>query len=133
MSCFAFEALCLLHLPHIKQSLGISGVATAASAWRYAGDREQGRKGAQIDLVIKRADGLHHLVEMKFSRTEYEITKDYAARLSERRNTFAEVTGVSHGLIDTFVTPKGLKRGVNSAGVVSQITGRDLFFAIDNQ
>lgn len=124
---FAFEALCLQHLPHIKRGLGISGVATEASSWRYAGDRDTGRRGAQIDLIIKRADGLHHLIEMKFSRTEYEISKDYAMRLNERRATFASVTGVAHGLIDTFVTPMGLKRGVNSAGIMSQLTSKDLF------
>lgn len=124
---FAFEALCFLHLPQIKKSLGISGVATTASTWRYAGDERLGRKGAQIDLVIKRADGLHNLVEMKFARTEYEMTKDYAMRLNERRNTFSEVTGVTHGLIDTFVTPKGVKRGVNSTGIMSQVTAHGLF------
>lgn len=91
----------MLHLPHIKRGLGINGVATAANSWRYAGDKEAGRKGAQIDLIIKRADGLHHLIEMKFSRSEYEISKDYATRLNERRATFASVTGVAHGLIDT--------------------------------
>jgi len=124
---FAFEALCLLHLPQIKQALGISGIATAVSSWRYTGDKLLDRKGAQIDLIIQRADGLHNLVEMKFAREEYEITKDYAARLSERRSTFASVTGVAHGLIDTFVTPKGVKRGVNSANVMSQVTARQLF------
>jgi len=124
---FAFEALCLAHLPHIKHSLGISGIATSSSSWRYAGDENLGRKGAQIDLVIKRADGLHHLVEMKFARAEYEMTKDYAARLNERRETFAAVTGVKHGLIDTLVTPRGVKRGVNSAGIASQVTGKGLF------
>lgn len=124
---FAFEALCLLHLPLIKKGLGISGMATSASSWRYAGDKENGRKGAQIDLIIKRADGLSHLVEMKFARSEYEITKDYVQRLNERRNTFSAVTGISHGLMDTFVTPLGIKRGVNSSGIVSQITGKDLF------
>lgn len=102
-------------------------MATTASTWRYAGDERLGRKGAQIDLVIKRADGLHNLVEMKFARTEYEMTKDYAMRLNERRNTFSEVTGVTHGLIDTFVTPKGVKRGVNSAGIMSQVTVHGLF------
>lgn len=127
---FAFEALCLQHLPLIKKGLGISGMATSASSWRYLGDKESGRKGAQIDLVIKRADGLLHLVEMKFARLEYEITRDYAQRLNERRNTFSAITGISHGLMDTFVTPMGIKRGVNSGGIASQITGKELFSSL---
>jgi len=124
---FAFEALCLLHLPQIKKGLGISGIATTASSWRYLGNKELEIKGAQIDLVIKRADGLHNLVEMKFAHDEYEMTKDYADRLRERKQIFAVVTGVKHGLMDTFVTPNGVKRGINSADIISQVTGRDLF------
>lgn len=124
---FAFEALCLVHLPQIKKGLGISGVATSVSSWRYLGDKNNGRKGAQIDLIIKRADGLLHLIEMKFSRLEYEMTKDYAERLNERKQTFSTITGISHGLLDTFVTPRGVKRGINSGGIMAQITSKELF------
>ena len=36
---FSFELICLLHLRQIKQALGISGMATEASAWRIAEDK----------------------------------------------------------------------------------------------
>ena len=32
---FSFEEICLRHLPHIKQALGIAGIATEYSAWRF--------------------------------------------------------------------------------------------------
>ena len=32
---FSFEEICLRHLPHIKQALGIAGIATESSAWRF--------------------------------------------------------------------------------------------------
>ena len=82
---FTFEEVCLRHLPQIKQGLGIAGMATEASSWRFVPQKDDERKGAQIDLVIKRADKIIHLVEMKFSETPFVITKDYEQRLRERK------------------------------------------------
>jgi hypothetical protein len=49
---YAFEQVCLAHIPQIKTKLGISGVLTNTSTWRSS-DFEP---GAQIDLVIERSD-----------------------------------------------------------------------------
>ena len=32
---YAFEIICLKHLPNIKEALGIAGVLTTASSWLY--------------------------------------------------------------------------------------------------
>jgi len=122
---FSFEQLCIRHLTHIKHALGISGIATESSAWRYA--PTEGR-GAQIDLVIKRVDKMVHLCEMKFSETPYTITKDYAQHLTERRQLFMDITGVSRGVVLTMVTPSGLKPSIHNSIVHSQVTTRDLFY-----
>lgn len=124
---FTFEEVCLRHLPQIKQGLGIAGMATEASSWRFVPQKDDERKGAQIDLVIKRADKIIHLVEMKFSETPFVITKDYEQRLRERKNLFMEVTGISRGPVLTFVTPMGLAKGTHSSIVHSQLTTIDLF------
>jgi len=124
---FTFEEVCLRHLPQIKQGLGIAGMATEASSWRFVPQKNDERKGAQIDLVIKRADKIIHLVEMKFSETPFVITKDYEQRLRERKNLFMEVTGISRGPVLTFVTPMGLAKGTHSSIVHSQLTTIDLF------
>ena len=121
---FSFEELCFRHLPHIKHALGISGMATEASSWRYA--PKEG-KGAQVDLVISRVDKMTHLCEMKFCETPYTITKKYAETVSDRKQLFMDVNDVSRGVIITFVTPKGLKQGVNNSLVHSSITAEDLF------
>lgn len=124
---YSFEQVCLIHLPHIKQGLGISGMATECSTWRFVTPKDDERRGAQVDLVIRRADRLTHLVEMKFSELPYEITKDYEERLRDRRMTFSSVTGITHGLLDTFITPEGVKRNSHSSFVHSQLTAKDLF------
>lgn len=124
---FTFEEVCLRHLPQIKQRLGISGMATEASAWRYVPKKGEPTKGAQIDLVIKRADKIIHLVEMKFSENRFNITKNYEQQLIERRQLFAEQTGIGRGLVFTFITPNGLSSGSHSQIVHSQLTAEDLF------
>ena len=102
-------------------------MATECSAWRFIPQQGDERRGAQVDLVIKRADRLTHLVEMKFSESPYEITKDYEERLRTRRMTFSSVTGITNGLLDTFITPDGVKRNSHSSFVHSQLTAEDLF------
>lgn len=133
---FSFEELCFRHLPHIKHALGISGMATEASSWRYTPkeeanptDQKQKKKkeGAQVDLVISRVDKMTHLCEMKFCETPYTITKKYAEQVDKRKHLFMEVNDVPRGVVITFVTPKGIKQGVNSSLVHSSLTADDLF------
>ena len=124
---FTFEEICLRHLPHIKQGLGISGIATESSSWRFTPREGDIRKGAQIDLVIKRADRIVHLVEMKFCEHPYAITKDYEEKLQNRKQLFMEETGIRHGAVHTFITPWGLTRNSHAAFIHSQLMAKDLF------
>lgn len=128
---FTFEEVCLRHLPHIKKGLGISSMATAASSWRFIPKQGDLRKGAQIDLVIQRADKIIQLVEMKFSETPFVITKIYEQRLLERKTLFMEITGITRGVVLTFVTPRGLSKGSRSSWVHSEITAKDLLAEVD--
>lgn len=123
---FSFEQLCLRHLTHIKVGLGIAGLATEASAWRFIPKQDDDRAGAQIDLVIKRADGMIHLVEMKFAQGPYVITKQYEQHLMDRKNVFSEVTGMRNCVV-TFVTPYGVKRNMHSGIMHSGVIAEDLF------
>jgi AAA+ ATPase superfamily predicted ATPase len=127
---FTFEEVCLRHLPHIKFGLGISGMATESSAWRFIPAQDDQRKGAQIDLVIKRADKVIHLVEMKFSESPFIITKDYEQRLKDRKNLFMEVNKLQRGPVHTFITPMGIARGIHASLVHSQLTAKDLFASL---
>lgn len=124
---FSFEQLCLRHLPQIKKGLGISGIATESSAWRYLPAQDGEERGAQIDLVIKRVDKMIHLCEMKFSEHPYTITKDYEQKLKARRLLFMDVTGETRGVVQTMITPNGLKPGIHSSFIHSVITVKDLF------
>ena len=81
----AFEAVCLQHVGAIKRALGISGIESHDGSWALR-DAEFG--GAQIDLVIDRADRSANLCEMKFSESEFVIDKKYARELEHKRAAF---------------------------------------------
>lgn len=59
--------ICLEHHQQIKNALGIGGMATSVSTWRHNADKESGKQGGQVDMVIERADRIIHLFEIKFS------------------------------------------------------------------
>ena len=102
-------------------------MATEASSWRFVPAQGDQRKGAQIDLVVKRADKIVHLIEMKFSERPFVITKEYEERLQQRKNLFMELTNLKRGAVHTFITPFGLKNGIHTTFVHSQLTAKDLF------
>jgi len=84
------------------------------------------RSGAQIDLLIDRADKTITLCEMKYSAGEYEITKEYDRRVQDRIRTFRKVTGTSKSVMVAYVTPQGLVDNVY-ARRVKQVTADRLF------
>ena len=67
----------------IKSALGVSGVLTHEYAWNHRCDGDH-RGGAQIDLVIDRADNVVNVCEMKFTDKPFEISKKYAAELTDK-------------------------------------------------
>ena len=120
---FTFETLCFYHLPQIKQALGISGVQTEASPW----NSRQEKDGAQIDLVIDRADHVSNICEMKFCEDDFSISAAYDKDLRHKLSTFVEETRCKNALHLTLVTTYGLKFNEYAGRVQSVITMDDLF------
>jgi hypothetical protein len=126
----SFELLSLMHLTQIKKKLGISGMATSASSWRYVPSKEEkasGEKGAQIDLLIDRADRIINLCEMKFSVKPYKITDSYESALRYRMSLFQEKAKTAKTLTYTFVTTFGVANAIGHSIVSSEVTMDDLF------
>lgn len=123
-SGYAFEQLCLHHIPQIKMALGISGVATEVSSWRGI---KNGKASGQIDLIIDRRDEIINLCEMKFSLREYEITSPYLKKLLERMEDFRETSKTKKALHLTFVTVNGLKHNAQWGMIQNEVTADQLF------
>jgi hypothetical protein len=122
-----FEKICLLHHRQIKMALGISGMATEVSTWRCLPDKINDTPGAQVDLIIERADRIVHLCEIKFSQDKYNITKDYEEKLRDRRSLFISKTKTRKSVVHTFITTFGLGEGKHHSIVHSEVTMDDLF------
>ncbi len=103
---YAFENCCLRHIEQIRQALGISGVATTQSSWRLIGNGE--REGAQVDLLIDRADHTINLCEMKFSEQLFIISKSYAAALQQKIIAFKQHTHTLKNIHLTLITTYGV-------------------------
>ena len=123
----AFERVCLWHVDQIKKALGISGVMTNVYSWRCEPDKNQGRPGVQIDMLIDRNDGIIDLCEMKHSNKEYAITSEVADSLERKKAVFTEVTGTDKAVHTVMVTTKGIAPGEYEWTAQNYVKLDDLF------
>jgi AAA+ ATPase superfamily predicted ATPase len=119
---YAFEQVCLTHAAQVQKAIGVAGVITHVESWRS----ERSDPGAQIDMLINRNDNVISLCEMKFSDTEFTLTKKEAGEIRGRRNVFVEETRTKKAVHIALVTPVGLKRNSYYDVVQSIVTGEDL-------
>ncbi len=119
----AFENVCFSHLHQIKNALGIGGVQSEASPWRGS----SGDEGAQIDMVIDRADRVINICEMKYSGDDFRIDKSYDRELRRKIEVFSSETGTRKTMHLTLVTTYGLQRNEYSGRIQNVITMDDLF------
>ncbi len=102
---YAFENICLRHIPQIKQALGLAAVNTVESRWQ--GSSEQEGK-AEIDLVIDRADRCINLCEIKFWTGQLHLDKKLAEQLERKRRIFKEAEQTKKTVFTTLITPYGV-------------------------
>ena len=121
----AFERLCLLHSRQIKTKLGISGIISSEYAWWT--DQKDGNRGAQIDLLIDRNDGVINLCEMKYTKVPFQIDASYEANLLNKRARFIEATQTRKAVHITMVSSQGLERNAYADEIQSEVSGGDLF------
>lgn len=125
-SGYAFEAICQKHIQQIKKALGIAAVYTEASGWRYI--PKKGETGAQIDLLLDRADHCINVCEMKFAKGEFTIDKKYANELDSKVKVFQAQTRTRKTIFPTMITTYGTKQNIYYTGrIVSEVKMEDLF------
>ncbi len=122
-SGLAFEGVCLDHVGAIKRALGIAAVQSEEAAWLHRGSDDE--DGAQIDLVIDRADRSTNLCEMKYSDAELAIDKALARELERKRDVFRRVTGTRKALFVTLVTTQGVRNNEHAQRLGVQVVTLD--------
>ncbi len=124
----AFENTCLKHIQQIKSALGIAGVMTYEGAWRATSNADA--PGAQIDLIIDRADNCINLIECKFYNKLYALTQKEVEDLKRKRISFIQSTGTKKTVFITLITAYGaLENDCYHQIIDSQISIEALFSA----
>lgn len=119
----AFERICMSHIEQVKKSLGIDRISTEYYSWRSKSEDN----GAQIDMIIERADRTINLCEMKYSEEEYVLQKDEEMKLRNRVSIFKSETGTKKTIRKTLVTTYGLAHNKYNALFNDVVTMDDLF------
>lgn len=123
-SGYAFEQICQYHSHNLKKHLGISGVYTEVSTWRS----KKKKGGAQIDLIFDRKDHVINICEIKFSETQYTITKAYAEKLKNKLQVFKEETRTKKTLFLTMISTYGIKKNAHYINYVKDALTMDALF-----
>lgn len=119
----SFEIVCLNHVDQMKNSLGISGIESKEFAWRSS----KSDRGAQIDLIIDRNDGVINLCEMKYTNEEYMLDQEEYDKIQKRLAVFQKESGTNKAVHITLVSGNGFKQNKYSGIIQNVIAGEDLF------
>jgi hypothetical protein len=126
-SGYAFESLCLKHIPQIKKALGISGVYAETSSFYQKGTAQE--PGVQIDLLIDRKDNVINVFELKFYSGLMTLSKSYSEELREKITIFKEITQTRKQVFLNLLTTFGLKQNEHSIGLIDKAMTMDVLFA----
>ncbi len=125
-SGYAFENICMIHISQIKKALGISGIYSTTSSWLFKGN--DALPGAQIDMIIDRADQTINLCEAKFTKENFAITKSYAAQLRMKKSVFTQATQTKKTIFTTLLsTFPSIQNQYYLAEVDNEVTMDKLF------
>jgi hypothetical protein len=122
---FAFERIGLSHVDQIKKALGIAGVRTEVYSWKSSASADL--RGAQIDLLLMRADGIVNMCEMKYAKGEFAIDAEENRKIANRAEAFSKLLGGGRTIHVTMITAHGLAHNTYWNNVQSEVTLDDLF------
>ncbi|MCF8246168.1 MAG: ATP-binding protein [Saprospiraceae bacterium] len=123
---YAFENICLKHIPQIKKALGISGIYSSVSTFVKTGSSDG--PGTQVDLLIDRNDRVINLVEIKFYSTALTLTKADSDALREKLRVFRESTGTKKLVNWVMLSTFGVKPNAHSLGSLALSLDMDCLF-----
>ena len=118
----AYERVAMAHIPEILAALGVDRILTEYYSWRST----ESTKGAQVDLIIDRADNMINLCEVKYSKGEFDIQKAESEKINNRIEAFQRETGTKKGIFVTLITVNGVKENSYSDVVNNVITLADM-------
>jgi len=121
----AYESVCFAHIPQIKRALGIFGVLTEEYEFNVQGGDDA--PGAQIDMVMERADGVADIIEIKFCKEEFVLDKRGFLNFSNKISVYERYQRRKKTIQTCFVTTFGLREGQYTRMISQSIDLDDLF------
>ena len=121
----AFERLCFAHILQIKRALKLEAIECIVSPWAKTDKNE----GAQIDMLIDRADRIVNVCEIKFANADFTIDKNYAKKLRNKISLFSKMdVNKRKNIFLTMITTFGVADNEYRKELVqSEIVLEDLF------
>ena len=119
----AYERVCLSHISQILRVLHLDSVLTECYSWRSKNSED----GAQIDIIIDRADDMINICEVKYSREKYSLTKSEYAKILNRVETFGLETNTRKGVHVALITTFGIVENKYSDIAQNVVNLNDMF------
>lgn len=119
----SFERVCLCHIREIIHVLHLDTIHTEFYSWRS----KTSEKGAQIDLIIDRADGNITICECKYSQGDYSLNKTEYQKLLNRIEVFRNETKCKKGIQPIIITTFGLVKN-EYADIAQRVVTLDELF-----
>jgi len=121
----AFERLCFDHISQIKRTLKLDVIESKVSPW----SKKDNKEGAQIDLLIDRADRVVNVCEIKFYNSEFTINKEYAKKLRNKIQLFSSLSvNKNKNIFLTMITTFGVSDNEYFKELVqNEITSEDFY------
>lgn len=126
-SGYALESIAHKHVGKIKAEIGIDKIDLEHCSWVHRPNNTF-PQGAQVDLLLDRADRSINLIEIKFSEGPFTINKTYATELRRKVQVFKDVTGTRKNVFLTFLTTHGLTQNAYAKELVDVSITTECFF-----
>ncbi len=125
-SGYAFENLCFRHIDMITKALQISGMATRMAGF-YA-KASNNMNGAQIDMVIDRADNCVNIIECKYYRDNFYLTKSEVTKIKNRIASFKYHSQTKKQIFVTIISSSKLLHNKETIGLIENVIEAEQLF-----
>ena len=117
-SGYAFENICIKHAHQIREALDLLSTSCEISNCRIAVKQGEKTRGAQIDLLFDREDGVITLCEVKYSEKPFVLDKAYAKELMSKIEVFEKHFPSNKQIHLALITTSGIKPSIWSSELI---------------
>ena len=120
----AFENICFQHKAYIKRHMKIEAISSEESNYI---DLKNENKNAQIDLLIRRADNITNICEIKFYSYPISVDKNYYLNLLNKEKVILDKLNKKESTSFVLITTFGIIKNEYSDMFTHVLTIDDLF------